>query len=461
MVRLTNALPATTGRRDLPGDSRMAPSVPPLGGAPDVEMRRHAALDHRLLLKAFAAGSAPLMSAPQVLTPRPIPIVVIGGGFAGASCARELQRHGGRLAITLIEPQPRFTAFPFSNAVIAGLRDPELQQFGYEGLARDGITVMRRRAVAIDAQARRVTLDDGSTLAYARLVLAPGIDLRFEALPGYDRAAAQVMPHAWKGGRQILALRSQLEAMEDGGLVVMSVPADPVRCPPGPYERASLIAHFLKTRKPRSKLIVLDAKDTFSNQHLFQAAWKALYPRHLEWVPLAAGGKVVEIDAVGSTLRTELGSHRGSVVNIIPPQLAGAIAHTAGIVDRSGWCPIDPVSFESSLQPAIHVIGDAAIAGAMPKSAFAAHAQANVCAGAVASLVRGLAPVDHRLTNTSYSLVAPDYGISVAGIYRPANGQLTEVTGRTSAAEAPPVSRRDEARHAEAWFQTLTRVVFG
>jgi NADPH-dependent 2,4-dienoyl-CoA reductase/sulfur reductase-like enzyme len=295
-------------------------------------------------------------------------------------------------------------------------------------------------------------------------VLSPGIDLRFDALPGYDARAAEAMPHAWKAGPQTELLRRQLEAMEDGGTVVMAVPANPYRCPPGPYERASLIAWYLKTRKPRSKLLVLDAKDVFSKQRLFQAAWAALYPGLLEWVGLSAGGQVTGVDAAAMELSTDFGTHRVAVANVIPPQRAAPIAQAAGVADRSGWCPVDPATFESKPVPGIHVIGDAAIAGAMPKSAFAARAQAEVCAAAVAALLRGEAPQQPRLINTCYSLVAPDYGISIAGVYRPGpGGMLADVDGAggTSPMNAPAEFRAAEARYAEAWFRTVTTDVFG
>src|SRR5262245_29810820 len=184
------------------------------------------------------------------------------------------------------------------------------------------------------------------------------------------------MPHAWKAGDQTVLLRQQLEAMPDGGLVVISAPANPFRCPPGPYERASLIAHYLKTKKPRSKLLLLDAKDAFSKQRLFQAAWAELYPGLLEWVPLSTGGNVTAVAPPSLTVVTDFARQQAAVANVIPPQKAGRIAEAAGVADRSGWCPIDPTTFESTLVPGIHVIGDAAIAGAMPKSAFAANSQA-------------------------------------------------------------------------------------
>src|SRR5215217_2395873 len=355
-------------------------------------------------------------------------VVVIGGGFGGASCARALRRIDPRLHVTLIEPNRTFTACPFSNEVIAGLRDIEAQQFTYDKIIAEGVTVVAQAAAKVDAQTRVVTLSDGANLTYDRLVLAPGIDIRWDALPGYNEAAAQKMPHAWKAGEQTLLLRRQLEAMEDGGTVVISAPANPFRCPPGPYERASLIAYYLKTKKPKSKLIVLDAKDAFSKQGLFQAAWKALYP-NLEWVSLSSGGKVTSVDAGAMTLVTDFARHKADVANVIPPQKAGRIAEIAGAADRTGWCPIDPATFESKLQPNIHVIGDASIAGAMPKSAFSANAQAKVCAAAVAKLLAGGKPDEPKLINTCYSLVAPDYGISIVGVYRPADGQIKEVEG--------------------------------
>jgi len=308
-----------------------------------------------------------------------------------------------------------------------------------------------------------VTLADGARLAYDRLVLAPGIDIKWGALSGYDEAAAGQMPHAWRAGEQTLLLRRQLEAMDDGGLVVISAPANPFRCPPGPYERASLIAHFLKTKKPKSKLIVLDAKDAFSKQRLFQAAWAELYPGLLEWVPLSKGGNVTSVDPATRTLMTDFGKHQAKVANVIPPQKAGRIAEVAGVADRSGWCPIDPATFESKLQAGIHVIGDAAIAGAMPKSAFAANSQAKVCAAAVATLLAGGTPSVPKLINTCYSLVAPDYGISVASVYQPTGGQLADVPGAggVSPSDAPRETRKAEAVLAEAWFRTITTEAFG
>jgi sulfide dehydrogenase [flavocytochrome c] flavoprotein subunit len=390
-------------------------------------------------------------------------VVVIGGGFAGASCARLIKSEDRDISVTLIEPNTTYIACPFSNCVIAGLRQLDQQTFGYDHLRAHGIEVVHASVTAVDAKQRSVRLADGKQLAYDRLVMAPGVDLRFDAIPGYTEAAAEVMPHAWKAGEQTLLLRRQLEAMKDGGVVVMSAPANPFRCPPGPYERASLIAHYLKTHKPRSKLILLDAKDTFSKQKLFEEAWQQLYPGMIEWVSLSFGGQVVRVEPDTRTLVTEFGRHRADVANVIPPQRAGAVAAIAGVADQTGWCPVDPVTFESTLQPGIHVLGDAIIAGGMPKSAFAANSQARVCAMAVVDLLRERTPASPKLINTCYSLVAPDYGISIAGVYQPANGLLTDVPGAggVSPLNAPKEFRAQEAIYAEAWFNTITRGVFG
>jgi sulfide dehydrogenase [flavocytochrome c] flavoprotein chain len=417
----------------------------------------------REFLKTAAAGaSAAVLPLPAIAQGAGGRVVVVGGGFGGATCARFIRRIDPRIAVTLVEASPTFTACPFSNLVIVGLRDLKAQEFGYDKLATDQVAVHLSPATAIDAQGRNVTLGNGARLPYDRLVLSPGIDIRWDGLPGYTEAAAERMPHAWKAGEQTLLLRRQLEAMEDGGTVVISAPANPFRCPPGPYERASLIAYYLKTKKPKSKLIVLDAKDAFSKQGLFQGAWKALYP-NLEWVSLSSGGKVTSVDVGAMTLVTDFARHKADVANVIPPQKAGRIAEIAGAADRTGWCPIDPATFESKLQPNIHVIGDASIAGAMPKSAFTANAQAKVCAAAVAKLIAGGKPDDPRLINTCYSLVAPDYGISVAGVYRPADGQLKDIegSGGVSPSNAPASTRAAEATFANGWFSTITQEVFG
>src|SRR5262245_42964397 len=323
----------------------------------------------RQFLAATGAAAVAGVTAPALAQAAPR-VVVIGGGFGGATAARAVKQASPRVSVSLVEREPTFTACPFSNLVIGGLRALPAQQFGYDKVSAAGVEVVFAAATGVNREARRGELEGGSSLAYDRLIVAPGIDIRWDGLSGYSEAAAAELPHAWKAGEQTLLLKRQLEALEDGGLVVMSVPANPFRCPPGPYERASLIAHYLKTRKPKSKLLILDAKDSFSKQRLFQDAWKELYPEHLEWVALSKGGKVTSVDAGAKLFVTEFAEHKAAVGNVIPPQQAGRIAGLAGIADQSGWCPIDPVTFESKRVPNLHVVGDAIIAGGMPKSAF-------------------------------------------------------------------------------------------
>ena len=417
----------------------------------------------RTFLKHTITACAALPICSVLAQKAPARVVIIGGGFAGATCARTLKRLDPRIIVTLVDPRAIFTACPFSNEVVAGLRDLREQQFAYDKIQRGGIVVARLAATAVDLQARSVTLADGARVPYDRLVVTPGIDLHWDTLPGYSEAAAERMPHAWKAGAQTDLLRRQLVAMDEGGLVIITAPANPYRCPPGPYERASLIAHFLKTKKPRAKIIILDAKDAFSKQKLFQQAWQELYPDLIEWVPLSSGGKVTSVDPAAMTVTTDFQTYKPAVANVIPPQKAGKIVELAGVADRTGWCPVNPMTFESTLQPNIHIVGDAAIAGAMPKSAFAANAQAKVCAAAVVTLLAGGKPGSPKLINTCYSLVAPDYGISVVGVYEPANGQLVEIAGAggTSPLDAPASTRATEAQIADGWFRTITAEAFG
>ncbi|MEA2940085.1 MAG: sulfide dehydrogenase [flavocytochrome c] flavoprotein chain [Bradyrhizobium sp.] len=389
-------------------------------------------------------------------------MILIGGGFGGAGCARALRQADPKLQLTLIEPKTFYFACPFSNEAIAGLREFEAQQFRYDRIAAEGVIVVAQTAVKLDASARTVGLADGASLGYDRLVLSPGISLRFDALPGYDEAAATKMPHAWIGGEQTLLLRRQLEAMDDGGTVVLAVPAPPLRCPPAPYERASLIAHYLKTKKPRSKILILDAKDGFSQQRLFEQAWKEMYPDMIERIALSQGGRVTSVEPATNAIVTDFGNYTADVANVIPPQKAGRIAEIAGAADNTGWCPIDPVTFESKLVPNIHVIGDACIAGAIPKSASAANAQAKACAAAVISLLAGKSPEPPRLTGACFNTVAPGYAFSMTGVYAPKDGLFNEVEGGgTSPLDAPRELRAQEAATALNWFSTITADTFG
>jgi len=404
---------------------------------------------------AGACASGPVGTGPRV--------VVIGGGFGGATAAKYLRRLDPSLRVTLVERNRTFTTCPFSNAVIGGLRDPARNTFGYDGIESHGIEVIHAEVTAIDVAARLVVLDGGDRLPYDRLVLSPGIDFKWGE-QGYDEASADLAPHAWKAGAQTLLLRRQLEALDDGGLVILSVPGNPYRCPPGPYERASLIAHYLKTHKPRSKLLLLDAKDSFSKQGLFQEGWEALYPGLIEWVPAAKDGKVARVDAKTLTVETEFGTkHKAGVLNFIPRQTAGTIAIKAGLTDASGWVPVVPKTFQSVKAPEIYVIGDATIANPQPKSGFTANSQAKVAVAALIASLRGVEPADPIWMNTCYSLLSPSYGITVAGVYRVIDGKVAEVpgSGGVSPKGASPQFRALESAYAESWYSNITQDIWG
>ena len=418
-------------------------------------------MTRRDVARGIAASAAASVLPSPSLAQGAARIVVIGGGFGGANCARALRKLDPKLQVSLIEPNQTFTACPFSNEVIVGMRELPAQQFNYDKIAATGVTVIPQTAAKVDPEKRIVTLADGNSLSYECLVLSPGIDLRFDALPGYDEAASAKMPHAWKAGEQTLMLRRQLEAMEDGGTVVIAVPAAPLRCPPAPYERASLVAHYLKTRKPRSKVLILDAKDGFSQQRLFEAAWKELYPGMIERIALSQGGRVTSVDPATSTIITDFGNYVANVASVIPPQKAGRIAELAGAADNTGWCPIDPTNFASKLVPNIHVIGDACIAGQIPKAASAASAQGKACAAGIVAMLSGKAPESPRLSGACYNTVAPGYAFSLSGVYQPKDGQFVEAEGATSPVNAPRETRQREAESAENWFKTITVETFG
>ena len=407
---------------------------------------------------ATASTAAPFVARAQTAAR----IVVVGGGFAGTQCARELKRLNPKLSVTLFERERTFTAYPLSNDVLSGLRDLRQQQFGYDAVTKQGVVLSPWPVTDVDPVAKTVTFSDAKKESYDKLVLAPGVDLNFAGVQGYSEAVSEKMPHAWKGGTQIALLRRQLEAMEDGGTVGMVVPANPTRCPPGAYERACLIAHYLKTKKPKSKLLLLDAKDQFSMQRLFEQAWTQLYPGIVERVPLSQGGNATSVDADAMTITTDFDTYKVAVANVIPPQKAGAVAVRAGVTDRTGWCTIEPVGFESTLQKDIHVLGDATLISGVSKSAFVAAAQAKVCAAAIVARLAGRAPVAQELTNTCYSLVAPAHAIRTTSVFKVENGQLVEAgLADTTRLDAGDAVQRHEAQKAERWFATITGEVFG
>jgi len=301
-------------------------------------------------------------------------VVIIGGGYGGATCAKYMRKLAPGVHVTLVEQNKNYVTCPFSNKVIGGLIKIEDITHSYDNLAkRYGVSVVHDLATDVDPVKKTVKLKGGKALQYDRLVMSPGVDFVWNAIEGYDAAAAELMPHAWKAGPQTLLLRKQVEAMKDGGTVLICSPDNPYRCPPGPYERASLIANYLKEHKPKSKVVILDRKDKFSKQSLFVGGWEKMYPGMIEWVSKSAGGTIVKVDPKKGVVENDNGfTWEGDVVNVIPPHRAGEIAQRTGLVDDKGWCPVNQTTFESTKHADIYVIGDAAVAGQMPKSGYAA-----------------------------------------------------------------------------------------
>lgn len=424
-------------------------------------------LSRRSFTTALAAGTLGGLAAPARLFAQQAGatgrVVIIGGGFGGATCAKYLRRANPDLDITLVEQNAQYTTCPFSNMVVAGMMPLASLIVDYARL-RDayGIRIVVDRAAGIDPDAGSVSLAGGDVLAYDRLVVAPGIDARLDGIEGYDQAAMAAMPAAWKAGPQTDLLRQQIEAMEDGGTMLMALPPQPFRCPPGPYERASLVASYLKRAKPRSKILILDPSDGFAKQPLFEEGWASLYPGMIERIGGAEAGRVTAADAGAMTLVTADGTrHSGAVVNFIPPEKAGAIAEAAGLTNDSGWCPADPVSLVSASQDRIHVIGDAAATG-LPKSATVANSQAKVCAAAVTALLAGEAVGDPVYTNACYSLLAPEYAISIATMYGVKEGKVAEIenSAGTSPMAASEKYRAKEAKDARGWYDSIVADTF-
>lgn len=400
-------------------------------------------------------------------------VVVVGGGIGGSTVASYVRMGDPSIEVTLIEPNKSYHTCFMSNEVIAGERKLESITFGYDGLRKRGVNVVHDTVTGIDPAGRTVKTAGGGSYGYDRLVVAPGIDFKWGGIEGYDAAVAEKIPHAWKAGPQTTLLRKQLEAMRDGGTVVICPPAAPFRCPPGPYERASLIAGYLKRHKPKSKVLIVDASSAFSKQGLFIEGWKALYgygtPNALiEWVSgEKTDGGIARLDAAKLTVTTKFGdAHKADVLNLIPAQKAGKIATDAGLTGTGDWCPVDMATFESKIHKGIHVIGDASVASTMPKSGYSANSQAKVTAAAIVALLKGQQPGTPSYVNTCYSVVGKDWGISVANVYQLGQDDkgaqvIKAVSGGVSPANASAEFRRREVEYAHSWFTNITHDVFG
>jgi sulfide dehydrogenase [flavocytochrome c] flavoprotein subunit len=427
-------------------------------------------ITRRDLIKAAGAATAlGTLGMPHLALGASKKVVIVGGGTGGATAAKYLKRADPSIDVTLIEANEHYYTCYMSNEVLGGDRDIDSIKFSYGGLGKHGVNVVHDTVVGVDAAKKTVTTAGGKNFAYDRCIVAPGIDFKWEAIEGYDEKVAETIPHAWKAGSQTMTLRKQLEAMADGGTVVICAPPNPFRCPPGPYERASQIAHYLKQKKPKSKVIILDPKDKFSKQGLFTGAWKQLYGYETDnsmitWVSGAAGGKIESMDAATKTVSGAVEDFKADVLNVIPPQKAGKIAVDAGLTDDSGWCPVNKKTFESTIHAGVHVIGDASIATKMPKSGYAANSQAKVCAAAVAALLNGQEPGTPSYVNTCYSIAGADYGFSVAAVYRlSADGSTiggVEGAGGLTPADATPEQLKREVLYAHSWFENITHDTF-
>jgi sulfide dehydrogenase [flavocytochrome c] flavoprotein subunit len=394
-------------------------------------------------------------------------VVIVGGGTGGATAAKYIKMADAGIDVTLIEPNETYYTCYMSNEVLSGHRTIESIAHGYDGLKKHGINVVHDMVTGIDGGAKKVMTKGGQSFDFDRCIVAPGVSMKYDAIEGWDEATSEKLPHAWKAGPQTVALRSQLEAMSDGGTVLIVAPPNPFRCPPGPYERASQIADYLKHHKPKSKIVILDPKDKFSKQGLFTGAWKKLYGfgtdnSMIEWVSGAAGGKVESIDAGAMTVNAEVESYKGDVINVIPPQKAGMVALDSGLGDDSGWCPVDLGTFESTLVPGVHVIGDASIAKGMPKSGYAANSQGKVVAAAVVAMLKGEEPGSPSYVNTCYSIAGKDYGFSVAAVYKLAEDRSTIVNmaGGLTPGDASPEQLAREVQYAYSWYDNIVSDIF-
>ncbi|MDB5917225.1 MAG: NAD(P)/FAD-dependent oxidoreductase [Massilia sp.] len=348
-------------------------------------------------------------------------VVVVGGGYGGATAAKTIRLWSeGAIDVTLVEPNPMFISCPLSNLVLGGSKQMADITLGYAGLASLGVRIVRDRAAHIDFDKQLVVLAGGPALRYDRLVLSPGVDFLWDQLPGMQQPGAQdTVLHAWKAGAQTAALRARLEAMPDGGVFAMTIPPAPYRCPPGPYERACQVAHYFSRAKPKSKVLILDANDdVVSKGALFKKIWATRYAGMVEYRP---SFNTADVDAANLTAISELGDKvRAAVLNVIPPQRAGAIAAQAGLANvNQRWCEVDFLTFASTQAANVHVLGDAVQAAPlMPKSAHMANQHAKVCAGAVVDLLSGRAPNPApMLTNTCYSFVTDREAIHVASVH--------------------------------------------
>ncbi|EJW10464.1 Sulfide dehydrogenase flavoprotein chain precursor [Rhodovulum sp. PH10] len=427
-------------------------------------MTERAAIDRRAFFRGAGAAAASLaagLAAPAIAQARPR-VVVVGGGAGGATAAKYLLRHGADLDVVMIEAN-RIYVTPFtSNLYLGGLKPHAALEYGYDNLIGRGVRPIFATVSEVDRAARRVWLADGTAVGYDRLVLSPGIDFVWDAVPGYSQAAAETMPHAWRGGAQVALLKRRLDAVPDGGTIVMLAPPNPYRCPPAPYERVCMMALSLQRRGVKNaRIVILDAKDHFAMQPLFSDGWDRHYTGMVEWQPPEIHGGIKAVDPKAMTVTTDLETIKAALVNVIPPQVAGELGHAAGLTDASGFCPVDAGTMKSLIDPYVHVIGDAAIGGDFPKSGFAANNEAKNAAMVIRHELLGERLLPVRFTNHCWSTIAPDDAVKNGARYVPKDGTITMLDPYTSQRDEPPELRAKQAREAVGWYRGMTTDMFG
>ncbi|MHA3980671.1 FCSD flavin-binding domain-containing protein [Halovulum sp. GXIMD14794] len=419
-------------------------------------------LSRRLFLGAAAAGTAGLASSMVAGQGAPR-VVVIGGGAGGATVARYLAKDSdGALDVTLIEPTRTYYTCFFSNLYIGGFRDFASIGHTYGTLATDyGVNVVHDWVVGVDRDAKTVTLASGGSLPYDRLVVSPGIDFIDGSVTGWDISQQNRMPHSWKAGSQTQLLKAQIEAMPEGGVFGMIAPPNPYRCPPGPYERVSMVAHLLKQTNPTAKILIVDPKEKYSKQGLFEEGWQVHYTGMIDRIGPDFGGDNVEVrpDAMEIVIDGEV--EKVDVCNVIPAQKAGHIAEAAGLSDDSGYCPIAPASMQSRVDPNVYVLGDATIAGDMPKSAFSANSQAKVASMAIRAELTGSRAFPPKFANTCWSLIAPEDGVKVGGAYEATDERIASTESFVSQTGEAAELRKQTYEESLGWYAGITADIFG
>ena len=411
--------------------------------------------------RTFLGGTAAALSAPLVKaqgTPR---VVVVGGGAGGATAARYIAKDSkGAINVTLVEPTRTYYTCFFSNLYIGGFKEIDDIGHSYGDLAAGGVNVVHDWAIGVDRDAKTVTLAGGGTLPYDKLILSPGIDFVDGAVDGWDLSAQNAMPHAFKAGSQSELLRAQLHAMPQGGTYAMVAPPNPFRCPPGPYERVSMVAHYLKINNPRAKIIVADPKPSFSKMALFQDGWTTYYDGMIDWIGEDFGGGAVSVDPNAMTLTIDGEVTNVDVCNVIPAMKAGRIAEVAGVTDGN-WAPVNAADMSTKADPDIYVLGDAASQGDMPKSGFSANSQAKVCANAVRGALTGSKVFPARFSNTCWSLIETDDGVKVGATYEATPEKIARVDGFISQVGESADIRKATYVESEGWYAGITADMFG